>query len=150
MQTAKKMAATVKQKVGNVAADAEEKKEDTKFAAEEKVDKLRAHGDESAKQEATAKRNEREAGASQHREAEQRSNDEEKVRAVEPNPGPIGDKSTPADLDRVMGADNPVNPENPDVGNNNPYNDYGKLSSGPTGGNLAPVPLGPSSAGQIA
>lgn len=37
MQGVKNIAATVKQKAGNTAAEVEEKKDDTKFAAQEKV-----------------------------------------------------------------------------------------------------------------
>jgi hypothetical protein len=118
------------------------------------VDKLKAHGDESAKQEATARRNERDAGAEQHREAEERSNNEVKERAVNPNSGnSIGDKPTPADVDRVMGPNNPTNPENPEAVSN-PYGDYGKSKAGPTGANAFPspvsIPLGPTTGGEVA
>lgn len=78
---------------------------DDKFV---QVEKLKAHGNESAKVEAWQRREVREADAERRKDHMEAQNAAEKERTVNPHPGPIGDRPSPADFD--MDTENPTAP----------------------------------------
>lgn len=130
----KNIAATVKLKAENAYAEVEEKKEDTKFRIEEMVEKMKARDNEDAKIEATQRRDVREIEAERQKDQKERENVAERERAINPHPGPIGDRPSPADLD--MGQENPTAPKMGGEATNFPSASVPNFV-GPSGGTVA-------------